>query len=39
MDLLGRLGGEEFAVLLPGTPLENAVRTAERLRSRVAGLT
>jgi diguanylate cyclase (GGDEF)-like protein len=31
-DLLARLGGEEFAVLLPGTELLEAVETAERLR-------
>jgi len=31
-DLLGRLGGEEFALLLPDTPLEGAVVVAERLR-------
>jgi diguanylate cyclase (GGDEF)-like protein len=36
VDLLGRLGGEEFAVVLPDTPLESAERVAERLRSRVA---
>lgn len=38
-DSLGRLGGEEFAVLLPETPLETAVVTAERLRSTVETLT
>ncbi|ADR36864.1 diguanylate cyclase [Oceanithermus profundus DSM 14977] len=31
-DRLGRLGGEEFAVLLPGVGLEEALRLAERLR-------
>ncbi len=31
-DLLARLGGEEFIVLLPGTPLDGAVQLAERLR-------
>lgn len=30
-DILGRLGGEEFAVLLPNTTLEHAHRIAERL--------
>lgn len=34
-DLVGRLGGEEFAVLLPETPLEGAVASAERLRDRI----
>ncbi|WP_354467631.1 sensor domain-containing diguanylate cyclase [Marinobacterium sp. MBR-109] len=31
-DSIGRLGGEEFAILLPGTDLEGAVQLAERLR-------
>jgi diguanylate cyclase (GGDEF)-like protein len=31
-DTLGRLGGEEFAVLLPDTPLEGAAYVAESLR-------
>ncbi|WP_185827567.1 sensor domain-containing diguanylate cyclase [Halomonas nitroreducens] len=35
VDLLGRLGGEEFAVLLPDTDREGAARVAERLRRRV----
>jgi len=30
-----RWGGEEFAVLLPATPLEDALRTAERIRETV----
>jgi len=30
-DILGRLGGEEFAVLLPGTSLEHAHAIGERL--------
>lgn len=34
-DLLGRLGGEEFAVLMPGASLDAAQRVAERLRSQV----
>lgn len=36
-DVPGRLGGEEFAVLLPGTTLENARQLAERLRERFEG--
>lgn len=32
IDLAGRIGGEEFAVLLPGTSLDAACITAERLR-------
>lgn len=35
-DILARLGGEEFAVLLPETTLEAALETAERLREAVA---
>jgi diguanylate cyclase (GGDEF)-like protein len=35
-DLMGRLGGEEFAVALPGTGLEGALHAAERLRVAVA---
>ncbi len=35
-DIAGRLGGEEFAVILPETTLENAVAAAERLRRLVA---
>lgn len=31
-DLLGRFGGEEFAVLLPGTTSDEAMRIADRLR-------
>lgn len=34
-DLLGRYGGEEFAVLLPDTPLERALGVAESLRRAV----
>ncbi|MBI3145054.1 MAG: diguanylate cyclase [Pseudogulbenkiania sp.] len=36
MDLMGRLGGEEFAVLLPGSTLAEALAVAERLRSEMA---
>ncbi len=37
-DVLARLGGEEFAVLLPGTGLSEAKEIAERLRALVAGM-
>lgn len=35
IDLVGRLGGEEFAILLPDTDAEGASLYAERLRQRV----
>lgn len=38
VDILGRLGGEEFAVLLPETALAGALEVAERLRLAVAAL-
>jgi diguanylate cyclase (GGDEF)-like protein len=34
-DILGRLGGEEFALAMPGTGLEGALLAAERLRVAV----
>ena len=37
IDLIGRLGGEEFALMLPDTTLEGAAVMAERLRQRVEG--
>ena len=36
-DLLGRLGGEEFSILLPQTSAEGGAMMAERIRSAVAG--
>lgn len=35
-DILGRLGGEEFIVALPGVTLEEALVVAERLRRSVS---
>lgn len=35
-DVVGRVGGEEFAILLPETRIEEAVHVAERLRIAVA---
>jgi diguanylate cyclase (GGDEF)-like protein len=32
VDVIGRIGGEEFAILLPETPCGEAVEVAERLR-------
>ncbi len=37
-DLVGRLGGEEFAVLLPDTGPDEAYKAAEKLRQRVAAM-
>jgi diguanylate cyclase (GGDEF)-like protein len=37
-DAVARLGGEEFAVLLPGRTARNAMAVAERLRATVEGL-
>jgi diguanylate cyclase (GGDEF)-like protein len=33
VDMLARLGGEEFAALLPGCDVDGAMRVAERLRA------
>jgi diguanylate cyclase (GGDEF)-like protein len=38
VDLCGRIGGEEFAILLPQTPIEGARVVAERMRKAVAAL-
>ncbi len=38
-ELLARIGGEEFAVLMPDTGLEGASHLAERIRQAVAGHT
>jgi diguanylate cyclase (GGDEF)-like protein len=34
-DMVGRFGGEEFLVILPGTGLADASRVAERLRAAI----
>jgi diguanylate cyclase (GGDEF)-like protein len=35
-DVLARWGGEEFLIMLPGTPMDEATRVLERLRERCA---
>jgi len=35
-DRLGRIGGEEFAVILPGASLDQAAQIAERMRDTIA---
>jgi diguanylate cyclase (GGDEF)-like protein/PAS domain S-box-containing protein len=37
-DVLGRLGGEEFGIVLPNTSREGALAVAERLRACIDGL-
>ncbi len=39
VDILARYGGEEFVIMLPETSLDEAVRTAERLRTNTADAT
>ncbi|MCS5780775.1 diguanylate cyclase [Klebsiella pneumoniae subsp. pneumoniae] len=36
-DLLGRVGGEEFCIVMPNTTLQEAAAVAERLRQRIPG--
>jgi diguanylate cyclase (GGDEF)-like protein/PAS domain S-box-containing protein len=36
IDILGRIGGEEFAVLLPQTNLEDSIRVAQRMRIEIS---
>jgi diguanylate cyclase (GGDEF)-like protein len=38
MDFVGRTDADEFAMLLPETDIDGALRLAERVRSSVAGL-
>jgi len=35
-DLIGRVGGEEFAFVLPDSPLREAAEVAERLREAIS---
>lgn len=39
IDIAGRIGGEEFAILLPETMADHALEVAERLRLAIAGAT
>ena len=36
IDIIGRYGGEEFLIVMPGTPVESAVLVAQRLCSAIA---
>ncbi len=36
IDILGRIGGEEFAVLLPQTNLEDSILVAQRMRIEIS---
>ena len=38
-DVFGRLGGEEFGLLLPDTGIEGAATVADKLRRRLAATT
>ncbi|MEN2983791.1 MAG: diguanylate cyclase [Dictyoglomaceae bacterium] len=35
IDIVGRYGGDEFAIILPETPLEGAVKVAERILKKL----
>ena len=37
-DMVCRLGGDEFLIVCANTPLDGALRTAEKVRSEVANL-
>jgi diguanylate cyclase (GGDEF)-like protein len=39
LDLAGRFGGEEFALVLPGTPVASGRRVAEQIRRALAKVT
>jgi diguanylate cyclase (GGDEF)-like protein len=36
-EILGRFGGEEFLMILPGASLDDAVAVAEKIRTAIAG--
>lgn len=35
-DLIGRIGGEEFAIFLPDTEINNALQVAEKIRNTIS---
>lgn len=37
-DALGRIGGEEFSIFLPNTPMEGAAQLAEKVRQAIENL-
>lgn len=37
-DVACRIGGEEFAIILPDTPIESAMALAERIRTKIEGM-
>lgn len=39
VDFVGRYGGDEFALILSETPVENAVKVAERIQTELAAVT
>ncbi len=36
LDIMGRIGGEEFAILMPDTGIDHAMQVAERIRISIA---
>ena len=37
MDVIARFGGEEFLIVLPDTPLDEAIQTVTRLQRDIPG--
>ena len=37
-EIFARVGGEEFAIILPGTDLEGATQVAERIRLAIVAI-